>query len=91
MYYLSLLIYFFVGIVQDFLFTLNTKYVAKDKVFLAVVSSFLTVVVSMLVLYNILNDLDAEKSVISIIVYCFGIATGTFVAMKFKFGTKNGK
>ena len=91
MYYLTLLIYYFVGIVQDFLFTLNTKYVAKDKIALAVVSSFLTVVVNMLVLYNIINNLDAEKSVVSIIVYCFGIATGTFVAMKSKFGTKEHK
>ena len=86
MYYLTLLVYFSVGVIQDFLFTLNTKYVAKDKVAPAVISSFLTVIVSMLVLYNILSELDSKRSIVSIIVYCSGIAVGTFVGMKFKFG-----
>jgi uncharacterized protein YebE (UPF0316 family) len=87
----KLIIYFIVGVAQDFFFTLNTRYTAKDKVFLAVLFSFLTILTSMLVLYNILVQLDAEKSIIAIIVYSFGIAAGTYLAMKFKPGFKDKK
>ncbi len=78
----KLIIYFIAGIVQDFLFTLNTKYVAENKVFPAVIFSFLTVLMSMLVLYNILSELDSERGILAILVYSCGIALGTFVAMK---------
>lgn len=80
---LSLIIYFIVGIVQDFFFTMNTKYIAREKVVPAVFFSFLTVLMSMLVLYNILSDLDASRSIPAIIVYSCGIAVGTYLAMKF--------
>lgn len=79
---LTLIIYFAVGVVQDFFFTLNTRYIAREKIVPAVVFSFLTILMSMLVLYNILRDIDAERSIIAIIVYSCGIATGTYVAMK---------
>jgi len=81
---IHLIIYFLVGIVQDFCFTLNSRYIAKDKILPAVIFSWLTVMVSMLVLYNILNELDPQKSIIEIIIYCLGIAAGTFLAMKLK-------
>jgi len=84
-----LIIYFLVGIIQDFLFTLNVKYVAKEKVIPAILSSFATVFVSMMVLYNIITKLDSERSIIAIIIYSVGIATGTFLAMKFKLGLKD--
>lgn len=79
---ITLVIYFVVGVVQDFFFTLNTKYVAQNKTLPAVFYSFLTVLMSMLVLYNILSEIDAERSIIAIVVYSCGIAVGTFVAMK---------
>ncbi len=79
-----LIIYFFAGVLQDFLFTLNLRYVAKSKVFFAVLTSFLVTVVSLLVLYNILTNLDSQRSIVAIIVYALGIAFGTFLAMKFK-------
>ena len=79
---LRLILYFTVGIVQDFFFTLNTRYIAREKVLPAVFYSFLTVLISMLILYNILTALDAERSILAIIVYSLGIATGTYVAMK---------
>lgn len=85
---IKLIIYFIVGVIQDFFFTLNSRYIAKDKIVPAVIFSLLTVLMSMLVLYNILNELDPEKSIISIIIYSFGIATGTFLAMKLKIGVK---
>ena len=82
-------LYFLVGVVQDFFFTMNSRYVAKDKTAPAVVSSLITVVISMLVLYNILNGLDPQKSITAILCYSAGIAAGTYLAMKFKFGFKD--
>ncbi len=78
----ALVVYFFVGVIQDFFFTMNLKYVAREKVWAAVVFSFLAVSMSMLVLYNIINDLDPQKSILAIIVYSCGIAVGTYVAME---------
>jgi len=80
---LTLTIYFFAGVVQDFFFTLNSKYIAQNKVGLAVIFSFLTILMSMLVLYNILSELDSQRGLLSIIVYSFGIAVGTYLALKF--------
>lgn len=84
-----LIIYFFVGVVQDFLVTMNWRFVAKDQPMPAVIFSFLTTVVSFSVLYNILTKLDTQKSVIAIIIYALGIATGTFIAMKFNLSKKS--
>jgi len=83
------IVYFLVGVLQDFLFTLNLRYVAKEKVFPAVLTSFLTVVISMLVLYNIVTQLGDQRGILAIIVYALGIGTGTFLAMKFKLGLKS--
>lgn len=83
-----LLLYFFAGILQDFLLTLNWRFIAKEKVLPAVTLSFSVTVVSMLILYNILTQLDSQRSLIAIVVYALGIATGTFLAMKFKIGLK---
>ena len=84
-----LIVYFLAGVVQDFFWTLNLRYVAKERTFLAVLFSFLTIVVSMVVLYKIINDLDPEESIIAIIIYAFGVAIGTFLAMKLKIGKKD--
>ena len=85
---LMYIIYFLAGVLQDFLFTVNLRYVARNKTFLAVLSSFLTVVVSMLVLYNIVTQLDSQKGIAAIIIYASGVASGTYLAMKFKIGLK---
>ena len=79
---ITLIIYFFVGVVQDFFFTMNSKYIAKEKILPAVIYSFLTILMSMLVLYNILKDIDNQRGILAIIVYSCGIAGGTYVAMK---------
>jgi uncharacterized protein YebE (UPF0316 family) len=84
-----LIIYFLAGILQDFLLTLNFRYIAKDKVMPAAISSFTVTVVSMLVLYNILTKLDDQKSLLAIFIYALGIATGTILGMKIKIGFKN--
>ncbi len=88
-YFINYLIYFAVGIVQDFFTTLNWRYVAKDRVWQAMLFSFLTTAVGMIVLYNIITQLDPNKSVTAIIIYSLGITAGTFLAMKFKVGLKD--
>jgi len=85
---LLFIIYFLAGVLQDFLFTINLRYVAKDKIFMSVFTSFLTVVVSMIALYNIVTQLDPSNGYAAIIVYCLGIATGTYLAMKLKINSK---
>jgi len=81
-----IIIYFLVGIFQDFLVTLNWRYIAEHKIAPAMLLSFLVTVTTMLVIYNILSKLDNQRSIIAIIVYASGVAIGTFLAMKFKFG-----
>ncbi len=86
---LQFLAYFLAGVLQDFLFTLNIKYVAVNKIILAMLTSFLITVVNLVVLYNILAVMDSQRSVVAIVVYAAGIAVGTFLAMKLKIGAKN--
>ncbi|MDO8574623.1 MAG: DUF5698 domain-containing protein [bacterium] len=85
---LYFLIYFLAGIGQDMLFTLNIRFVTLKKTTPAVITSFLTVLVSMVVLYNILAKLDEQRSILAIVFYAAGIATGTFLAMKLKLEKK---
>lgn len=81
-----LILYFFAGILQDFLLTLNWRFIAKHKVAPAVVMSFLVTIISLFVIYDIILRLDSDRSILAIIIYAAGVATGTFFGMKFKFG-----
>lgn len=81
-----IIFYFFAGILQDFLLTLNWRYVAKHKIAPAVSLSFAVTIVSLLVIYDIISRLDNQRSIMAIIIYATGVATGTFLAMKFKVG-----
>jgi uncharacterized protein YebE (UPF0316 family) len=83
-----LVLYFLAGILQDVLFTLNIRFVTLRKTLWAVISSFLVVIVSMFVLYNILARLDEQRSIAAIISYAAGVAVGTFFAMKWKVENK---
>lgn len=85
---LNYFIYFIVGIIQDFLLTLNWRYVAKERPLEAVTFSFLTTAVSMLVFYNILTQLDSERSVVAMLIYAVGVGAGTYIGMKFKIVNK---
>jgi len=82
------ILFFLAGILQDFLGTINMRYIAKGKVYFSVITSFLVTVVSMSVLYNILTKMDSQRSLLAIVIYAAGIGTGTFFAMKFKIGFK---
>ncbi|OGD65251.1 hypothetical protein A2215_01005 [Candidatus Berkelbacteria bacterium RIFOXYA2_FULL_43_10] len=86
MYYLIL--FYLAGVLQDFLLTLNWRFIAKERTAYAVLFSFLTTVISMLVIYNIITRLDSDRSIIAILIYALGIATGTLIAMKVKIGEK---
>ena len=81
--------YFLVGVLQDFLLTLNWRYVTKEKPIPAAFYYSLVTIVSMLVFYNILTQLDQERSIIVIIIYSLGIGTGTVLGMKAKIGAPN--
>ena len=86
-YYIFL--FFFAGILQDFLLTLNWRYIAKNRVLPASMLSFLVTIVTMTVLYNILTRLDSQRSILAIFIYALGIGTGTYLGMKFKIGSDN--
>jgi uncharacterized protein YebE (UPF0316 family) len=82
-------IYFLAGVLQDFLLTLNWRFIAKEKAVPAAVLSFAVTVVTMLVLYNILTQLDRQRSITAIIVYALGIGLGTILGIKTKIRSKN--
>lgn len=85
---LFLILYFLAGILQDFLVTLNWRYVSHNKPVPAVIFSFLATIVSFTVLYDIVTKLDSSRSITAIIIYSLGVGVGTFLGMKFKFGFK---
>jgi len=84
-----LIIYFLAGTLQDFILTLNWRFMMKERVIPAAFYSFAVSVVSMLVLYNIITRLDSNRSLIAIIVYSLGIGTGTILGMKLKINPKD--
>jgi len=79
-----LIIYFLAGVLQDFLLTLNWRFIAKEKAISAAIFSFAVTVVTMLVLYNILTQLDRQRSITAIIAYALGIGLGTILGIKTK-------
>lgn len=83
-----LILYLLAGVLQDFLLTLNWRFINKERVIPAAFFSFAVTVVTMLVLYNILTQLDKQRSIIAIIVYALGIGIGTILGMKTKIGSK---
>ena len=84
----SLILYFLTGVLQDFLLTLNWRFINKEKAIPAAFFSFAVTMVTMLVLYNILTQLDAQRSIVAIIIYAFGIAAGTILGIKTNIGSK---
>ncbi len=81
-----ILLYFLAGVAQDFLLTLNWRFINKERVFPAAMLSFVVTIVTMLALYNILTQLDAQRSIFAILAYAIGVGTGTVLGMKMKIG-----
>jgi len=79
-----ILLFFLAGVLQDFLLTLNWRFIAKEKAIPASILSFLVTMITMTVLYSILLKLDAQRSIVAIVIYALGIASGTFLGVKFK-------
>ncbi len=77
-----LVVYFCVGVVQDFILTLNWRYIAENRPFASAISAFLSSTVSLLVLYNILTAIKNDRSIFAIIAYTSGIGLGTYLALK---------
>ena len=78
-----LLIYFVVGLIQDFIWTLNIRFIDHDKIFRAALTSFLGTVITTAVIYDILTRLEKEESIVAIVIYAAGVASGTFFWMHF--------
>ena len=84
-----LLIFYLVGLFQEFLAALYLRFLTKGKTIPAVALSFTITLIGLLVIFNILTRLETQKGTIAIIVFALGVATGTFLAMKVKKGFKN--
>lgn len=77
------LLYFIAGVLQDFLFTLSLRFVNKDSPYKAGLTAFLQTIITLTILYQILEKLASGRA-IAMFIYACGIGTGTVVAMKFK-------
>lgn len=80
----SLIIYFIAGMAQEFLYTLSIRFISKEKAIASAITVFFASLVVLIVFYNIVMFLDPKESIISIIVYAAGVATGVFLAVKLK-------
>ncbi len=83
-----LILYFIAGILSDFLFTMNMRFVAKERPFLAALVSFSTTIISLYVLFSIITTLQQSRGFVAILVYALGIGTGTYIAMRLKIDKK---
>ena len=83
-----LILYFFAGVLQDFLLTINWRFIAKERAMPSAIFSFIGTLVSMVVLYTIITQLDQERSALAILVYAIGVAVGTMIGMKVKIKSK---
>ena len=79
-----LVLYFFAGAAQNFLFILNMRFVHRERVLFASVFSFLVSMLSVWVLYDIITRIGQSRGVIAIVIYSFGFAVGSFMAMRLK-------
>ncbi len=86
-----MILYFIAGIVEDFLFTLSIRFVARGQALWASTCAFLQTIILVGVIYNILKQLDSQRSIVAIIIYALGIGTGTLLTMKFKLGARENK
>lgn len=79
-----LIFYFLAGATQNFLFILNMRFVQRGRPVLASIFSFLVSMLSVWVLYDIITRINQSQGIIAIATYAFGIAVGTYAAMKLK-------
>ena len=78
---IAYIIYFFAGILNNILFTLHIRFIDHDKSLRASAAAFGVSVLSLTVLFSILTQVEGLRGIIW---YGFGVAVGTFVAMKLR-------
>jgi len=79
---LLILTYVLVGIIQDFVLTLNWRYIAENRPVASAISAFGSSFIGLIVLYNILTRLNSHRSILAILAYTVGISIGTYLALK---------
>jgi len=82
-----IIIYFLVGLMQDFVIALYTRLVNEGAALSSAVLSTLITVINLAVIYSILIRFDSERSIFAIIAYALGNGVGTFIGVKFKIGS----
>lgn len=82
--FLTYLIYFGAGILQDIVVVLYSQLIYEKKAMQTAVSSFVLTVINLTILYGIISSLDPANGVGLIIVYGLGNAIGAYVAVKFR-------
>ena len=88
--YLNILIYFSVGVLQDFMIALYTRLVSTKQTLWASTLSFIITAVNLAVIYTLITNLQ-ESGFFAIGAYALGNAVGTAIGMKshaFIFRTK---
>jgi uncharacterized protein YebE (UPF0316 family) len=77
------LIYFGAGILQDIVITFYYRFVAAQKAFLSATFSFITTLISLTILYEVLTNLTPQSGIWLIISYALGNGVGAYLAVKF--------
>ncbi len=81
-----IIVYFLVGLLQDFIIALYTRLINKGAAISSAVLSTLITIINLAVIYSILARFDSEKSILAILAYALGNGVGTFIGTKFKIG-----
>lgn len=79
---MTYIIYFLVGVIQDIILTLNWRYISEDRALASAISAFLSALISLIVLYNIIFTIADGKNFLAVLVYAAGIGTGTYIAIR---------
>lgn len=78
--YLMILVYFFVGGLQDFLSTIDVKAVQQNRAYLSATMGFINTILSYGIFYSIIISPDFLAGLIA---YSAGGWFGTVIGMKF--------
>jgi len=81
-----IIIYFFVGLLQDFLIALYYRLVTKNAGLSAGALSTLITIINLAVIYTILVKFSSETSILAILAYALGNGVGTYIGVKSKLG-----
>ena len=79
-FYLNIIVYFLVGVLQDFMIALYTRLVSTKQTIWASLLSFIITAINLAVIYTLLTGLE-DKGWIAILAYAIGNAVGTGIGM----------